>query len=453
MLRGPSPARPGGRPGQSVAGLVRMAAAALLIGATGSSVLAQAPSANPTPVLTPAPAQGPICDGALGYAEAFGGRRTFLLRPDHMTAIKARSATDEALKPARAAVLRRADAALARPAPYTVVDKTRLPASGDPHDYMSIGPYWWPDPDRPDGLPYVRRDGQVNPERATNAFDATDMEAMSRDVQALSLAYYLTDDERYAAKAAELVRAWFLAPETRMNPNLDYAQAVPGREAGRAEGVIDAHRLVRVVEGLGLLDPSPALTELDKKALRDWFAALVEWMATSPNGRAERAARNNHGVYYDMLLSHFALYAGMDDAARAVVGSFGQRRLAPQIDPDGRMPQELARTRSLHYSTWTLIAAMDVAQLGQCVGVDVWGYRTPDGRSLAKAVDFLDDWAGREREWPFPELNPDETGGLYEVLLRGAWAWSDPELARKAELYRARNRTADINLRLPPYAP
>jgi len=404
------------------------------------------------PVAAQTPAAAPVCEGSSGYAEAFGGRRTFLWRPDWLMSVKARYATDATLQPARVAMLARADAALTR-GPYTVVDKTQTPASGDKHDYMSMGPYWWPDPSKPGGRPYMRRDGHMNPERDTNAFDLTDLEAMSGDVQALSLAYYFTDDERYAAKAAELLRVWFLAPETKMNPNLNHGQAVPGLVSGRAEGVIDTYRLVRVVEGLGLLDTSPSLTDAERAGLRDWFADLVHWMATSPIGRAEKAATNNHGVYYDMLISEFALYAGMDDVARTVIGRVGAQRLAPQIAANGSLPQELARTRSLHYSTWTLTAAFDIAQLGQCVGVDLWNFQTEDGRSLHAATNFIAGWAGREGEWPYPELDKTETSGLYEVLQRGAWAWSDPALAAKAALYQARNADLDLNLRVPPYAP
>lgn len=399
-----------------------------------------------------AAAETPVCDGSSGYADTFDGRRTFLWRPDWLAATKARLTTDTTLQTARAAMLARADDALTR-APYTVVDKTQTPASGDKHDYMSMGPYWWPDRSKPDGRPYVRRDGQINPERDTNAFDLSDLEAMSQDVQALSLAYYFTGDERYAAKASEFIRVWFLAPETKMNPNLNYGQAVPGVVPGRAEGVIDAFRLVRVVESLGLLDTSSSLTNEERTALRDWFAAFVEWMATSPIGRAEKAATNNHGIYFDMLITEFALYSGMDDVARSVAGRFGQTRLAPQIAPDGSLPQELARTRSLHYTAWTLTASFDIAQLGGCVGVDVWNYATPDGRSLRKATDFLAAYAGRETEWRWPELDKAETYGLYEVLQRGAWAWSDPSLAEKAAIYRERNADSDLNLRIPPYAP
>ena len=393
----------------------------------------------------------PVCRGSDGYAADFQGRRTFLWRPDWLATTKGRLGEDASLQPAWYRLKARADAALTR-APYTVVDKTMTPASGDRHDYMSMGPYWWPDPSRPGGLPYVRRDGRFNPERDTDAFDLSDLEAMSQDVQALALAGYFTDEPRYAARAAEMIRAWFLTPETRMNPNFNHGQAIPGRVSGRAEGVIDAHRLMKVVESAGLLEPTGALTNEEIEALRTWFADLVEWMATSPIGREERAAENNHGLYYDTLITHFALFAGLDEVARAVAERAAARRLEAQIDPDGSLPRELTRTRSLHYSTWTLTAAFDLADEARCVGVDLWDYRGEDGRSLRAAVDFLVPWAGREQAWPWPELDKTETMGLYEVFQRAAWTWRDPAHAARAAIYAGRNAELDLNLRVPPYA-
>lgn len=395
--------------------------------------------------------EAPVCDGARGYSAAFEGRRTYLWRPDWLASVRA-AFRQGASTPAGAALIARADAALTGPV-YTVVDKSGTPASGDPHDYMSMGPYWWPDPGQANGLPYVRRDGEVNPERGTNAFDLADLDAMSRDVEALSLSWYLTDDERYAARAAALVRAWFLAPETRMNPNFNHGQAVPGRVPGRAEGVIDAHRLSRVIESLGLLDTSTAFSDEERLALRVWFAALVDWMSTSQIGLEEKSATNNHGIYYDVLISHFALYAGLEEMARATIGRFGVDRIASQIAPDGSLPQELMRTRSLHYTTWTLIAAFDLADLGRCVDVDLWHFRTDDGRSLQASTRFVARWAGREAEWPWPERDRTRTAGLYEVLRRGAWAWSDPALEAGAVLYGTRNAELSLNLRLPAYTP
>lgn len=402
------------------------------------------------PVLA-APGQSPAsssCQGAMGYADAFGGRRTFLWRPDHLEATRQGLRTNPG-DPAYQALMVHADAALGH-APYSVVDKTMTPASGDKHDYMSMGPYWWPDRSRPDGLPYVRRDGQMNPERLTNAFDVSDLQSLSDDVRSLALAWYFTGDRKYADKAAELLRAWFLDPGTRMNPNLNHGQAVPGRVSGRAEGVIDAHRLVPIVESLGLLDTSDSLSDVERGQLRDWFGDLVEWMATSPIGRAEAAATNNHGIYFDALITHFALYAGMEDVAKAVTRRTRQR-LEKQIAPDGRLPEELTRTRSLHYTTWTLTAVFDLADLSTCVGEDLWGWRTQDGRSLRGATDYVASFAGRTETWPWPELDKSETAGVYEVLARGAWAWGDTELAEKAALYSREYEALELNLRLPPW--
>jgi hypothetical protein len=418
---------------------------ALVLAALASTVIAASVPA------AAAAQEGPVCRGSDGYAADFDGRRTFLWRPDWLATTKARLLDDPSLQPAWTALKARADGALTR-APYTVVDKTMTPASGDKHDYMSMGPYWWPDPARPDGLPYVRRDGRFNPERDTNAFDVSDLEAMSQDVQALTLASYFTDDARYAGKAAEMIRVWFLDPATRMNPNLDHGQAVPGRVSGRAEGVIDAHRLMKVVEAIGLIRPTGALTPQENEALQAWFGDLVHWMATSPIGREERAAENNHGLYYDTLITHFALFAGMDDVARTVAEHAKTQRLDAQIAPDGSLPRELTRTRSLHYSTWTLTAAFDLADQARCVGVDLWDYSSDDGRSLRAAVEFLAPWAGREAEWRWPELDKTETLGLYEVFLRAAWTWKDTSYAEKAALYAQRNAALDLNLRVPPYA-
>src|ERR1044072_2382932 len=213
-----------------------------------------------------APAAAPVCKGSHGYADAFDGRRTFLLRPDWLKATKARGAQN----PAWQQLFARANKALAGPI-YSVVDKTRVPPSGDKHDYMSMGPYWWPDANRPNGEPYIRRDGEVNPERNGDAFDATRMERMCNAVDALSLAYYFSDDRRYAVKAAELVRAWFLAPATRMNPNAKFAQGVPGRTPGRGAGVLDTTRLTRVVEGIGLIGPAKVLSGQELAGLERWF--------------------------------------------------------------------------------------------------------------------------------------------------------------------------------------
>lgn len=390
-----------------------------------------------------APAAAPVCKGSNGYADSFDGRRTFLWRPDWLAATKARGSNDPALAAAWKHLFARADKALTGPT-YGVVDKTRVPPSGDKHDYMSMGPYWWPDPDRPGGEPYVRRDGEVNPERNGDAFDATRMDRMGAAVEALSLAYYSSDDRRYAVKAAELVRAWFLEPATRMNPNAQFAQGVPGRTPGRGAGVLDTTRLTRVVEGVGLIAPSKVLSAQELAGLERWFSDYTTWMMTSPNGREERDASNNHGVWYDFQLAHFALFARREDVARTVIEHVPSQRLQKQIGADGKMPRELERTRAYHYTIYALRAAAGLADLAGCVNVDLW--RGQGSSRLRAALNYIVPYVGRERDFPHPDLEPGPDEGSYELFSRAAWAYGDMEYRRAAGVLAEYNPTSQIHL-------
>ncbi|QDZ07890.1 alginate lyase family protein [Sphingomonas panacisoli] len=361
------------------------------------------------------------CRGVDGYAAAFGGRRTFFLKPGELTAIKASLATDPTLKAAYAVLIRRADAALTH-RPGSVMDKTVLPPSSDRHDYRSIAPYWWPDPAKPDGLPYVRRDGEINPQRDTSAFDRTAIGRMSDDMTTLSLAYFYSGDRRYAVKAATLVRTWFLDPATAMNPNARFAQGVPGREDGRAEGVLDTSAFQPVIDAIGLIAPSHVLTRDEGRRLEQWFGRYIDWMMTSPTGRAEDAATNNHGIWFDDQLAYYALFARRPEIARAVVEAFPAKRIAVQFDPSGKLPAELTRTRSLHYSIYALTPAFDVAEIAGCLGYDLWNYRDAAGRGLRSATDFLAAYRGNVAAWPYKEIRP-EPDEVDALLTRANWAW------------------------------
>src|ERR1044071_9672413 len=248
--------------------------------------------------------------------------------------------------------------------PFSVTTKASAPPSGDKHDYMSQAPYFWPDPSKPNGLPYLRRDGERNPE-INKITDHREMDRMVDAVSALALAYYLKGEEAYAAKAAQLLRAWFLDPATRMNPHLEYAQFIPGVNTGRGIGLIETRGLTRVVDAIGLLEGSRALTDGDERGLKDWFGKFLQWMLVSRNGREEAAAKNNHGTYYDVQVVSYAMFVGRMDLAKQVLELARQKRIAAQIEPDGRQPLELARTKAWSYSNGNLDGLMQLATLGE----------------------------------------------------------------------------------------
>jgi len=332
---------------------------------------------------------------------------------------------------ARSTLMRSAEEAMTL-GPSSVMQKTRVPPSGDRHDFISIAPYWWPDPAKPKGLPYIRRDGAVNPESKRDVDDGP-FDQMHTSVTTLVRAYQASREERFAARAALLLRVWFLDPATRMNPNLDYGQAVPGLSEGRGEGIIVTRRLAGMLEAVRSLEVSPAWTASDNAGLKAWGTAFTTWLRTSKNGRAEAAAKNNHGTWYDAQVVALLLYADRRDEARAVIETSTKKRLAAQIEPDGRQPQELQRTRAWSYSVMNLDGWFTLARLADEVGIDLWHYRSKDGRSVQGALDYLVPFADGTRKWPHPQITPFETDRLVALLRQAAVTWKSDRYAVLAD--------------------
>ena len=320
-------------------------------------------------------------------------------------------------------LLREAGAALLVPA-ASVMDKRRVPPSGDKHDYVSMGPYWWPNPAKPGGLPYVRRDGERNPEMRDD-YDAPRLAATTGAVTTLGLAYYFTDDEKYARRAALLLRTWFLDPATRMNPHLRYGQGIPGVTQGRAAGIIETRGLVGVVDAIGMLERSPSWTAADDRGMAQWFSAYLGWLRSSAIGKGERNAHNNHGTWYDAQVAALALFTGDSALARSTLATAGTRRIASQVTADGRQPYELARTRSLAYSVMNLEGLCRLAELARHVGVDLWSYRSARGGSIRKALDYLAPYVDPRRKWPGRQITPTEPDLLVLPLEQARLAYGD----------------------------
>lgn len=301
----------------------------------------------------------------------------------------------------------------------TVVDKQMTPPSGDKHDYMSMGRYWWPNPATTDGLPYIRKDGLSNPE--IEKLDRLPLAQMTRGIKSLSLAYYISKDEKYAAKAVENLRKWFLDKSTRMNPHLNYGQTVPGHNngMGRGFGIIDTYSFVEMLEGVELLQSSKKFTKKDQQGLHNWFSAYLDWMLTSPIGKEEFDAPNNHGTAFDVQVVRYALFVGKEDIARKYLNEFPARRLFAQIEPDGSQPLELARTTALGYSVFNLDHIIDLCRIGKTLGYDLLQAQSADGRSIIKAIEFLLPFAGKTvADFPYKQIRDwDKVQQEFAILL------------------------------------
>lgn len=297
----------------------------------------------------------------------------------------------------RARILRAANAYLEQqPTTVTASRATRSP--GGPHDYFSQGDYWWPNPKDPDA-PYIQRDGETNPENFEDHRAA--MRRLSIQVPALVAAYVLTKDERYSRHAALHLRAWFVTPATRMNPNLEYSQTVIGMKTLRGIGIIDTLHLVEVARAAGFLQHSKALPPQEYAAVQGWFAEYVTWLTTSPKGHSESEQKNNHGACWVLQVAAFSGLTG-----NAVQTAFCRVRfksiLVPnQIAPDGSLPLELRRTKPYSYSIFCLDVLSDICQVLSTPTDNLWEFKGPNGAGIREAIAFLYPYLKDKSKWPY----------------------------------------------------
>ena len=339
-------------------------------------------------------------------------------------------------------IVKEADKKVGKPV-ITITENENLQASKDPHDYFSIGRYFWPDPSKPDGLPWIGRDGETNPD-AVKASDEKKLGEMIHAVEYLALAYHLTGEEKYGTEAARYLRAFFLDAETKMNPHLNYGQSVPGKATGRGSGLIDTRGFMTLPDVLKLLEKCPAWTVKDRGEMKAWWALYGEWMQTSKIGLDEKKTTNNHGAAYDVQLAAVLVMAEREEDAKNVLGESLPARLDAHITPEGKQPRELARTKSWSYSCFNLKNICKGGVMAQSLGVSFWDHQGQEGRgSLKKAMLFLVPFLKNPGSWPEKQITKFDSKEARVWLNDGAVVYED-EAIRNAQKEFAPMEKADV---------
>jgi hypothetical protein len=316
---------------------------------------------------------------------------------------------DAALQQAYQMLITQANGAMTK-GPFSVVDKTSIPPSGDVHDFCTLSPYFWPISFLPGGKPYYFRDGKVNPEAKSAAYDRERYFEFMRTVQTLALAYTFSGEEHYAERAATLLRVWFLDEATSMNPHFKHAQAIPGLMQGCSLGVIRGSELVMILDATRLVAESEHWTEQDEAGLKAWYSRYLDWVEHSDFGKKDGKRKNNHGTWHDVHMTAVALYVGREDLARKIAQAVPELRLERQINAAGEQKYELRRSRSWEYSLYNLRGLYAMADLAERVGVDLWNYQSTDEgvNPLQAATSFLAPYAAGDKEWPHHQLKKSD---------------------------------------------
>lgn len=360
----------------------------------------------------PAPARA-LPDTIVLSAEAMAQTRQAVLR------------RDPAVMPAYEKLIKEAERAVTAPA-ETVIFKPAPPPGGTLHDYWSLAPNWWPDPESRTGLPYRHIQGRRNPEADSDNYDRSRLRRMSSDALTLALAWYLTGDERYAGKGTALVWSWCCDSETRTNPHLRFGRARPGLATGTAAGIIETRMMIRVAEAARILAPSNAWSQVVSRKVKAWFGQYLDWLRHSPFGRQQAVAADHQATWYDAQLAVFALYADNPELARVVLAESVPRRIIAQIEANGAMPRELDRSRSRHFTYFNLQALFTLAGAAEAVGIDLWHWRAESGASIRKALDYAAPYLARSETWPFGPVGTYDPFAFTPLFHRAAMVYKDP---------------------------
>jgi len=354
--------------------------------------------------------------------------------------------------------------------PITITAYHSDRSKAGPHDYFSQSDYWWPNPDTKNGLPYIRKDGLSNPDNFNDHRLA--LIRLSLLVPQLTAAYLLTKDLKYAHHAVEHLRAWFVTPATRMNPNLEYAQAVLGVSTGRGTGIIDTLHLVEVARAIRHLKMTTALAPADGDAIQQWFAEYTNWMITSKNGKDEEASTNNHGTCWVAQVASFAALTGNKDVMDLCRKRYRENLLPNQLAPDGSLPLELARTKPYSYSLFDLDILSVVCHIASTDAGpdDLWQYAInktyapvkgdkPDTTArpinppatYKKAVDFYFPFIADKSKWPFPHDVEyfDDLPNRQPSLLFAGIAYNEPRYIALWKKLSPDPKTAEIVRNFP----
>jgi len=297
--------------------------------------------------------------------------------------------------------------------PNPVTNKTQAPPSGDKHDYMSIAPYRWPNPETEDGFPWIVRDGEINPMSRGNDTDKVRLSGMFGGLSKLSMAYYFSGEVKYADKAKSILKTWFIDDATKVNPHINFGQGIPGEVDGRRAGIIEWRSISTVINTIQLLQSDGLWSEEEMKVLNTWLTDYYAWLKTSQLGIDNDNGLQNHSTCYDYQMVGLARYLGLEADAISRLEAAKIKRIEAQFTPEGKQPREIGRTKSIHYCSMNLRVMTFVAEMGMPLGVDLWNYTSADGKSMKNAFEFLQPFAEGKEKWTYKQITE---GGVEKAI-------------------------------------
>lgn len=293
--------------------------------------------------------------------------------------------------------------------------KTKLASSGNVHDFYSQSPYYFVDK----GGKAFMKDGTRNAKIKEDK-DKEQLNKLLDDLQVLSLAYFYTKDERFAERAKKLMDTWFISENTRMNPNMDFAQIKPNSNQGSFSGIIESKQLVYIPDILCLLKDSKKIDTAFILSMRQWFKSYLSWLKSSRLGNIAAVQKNNQVNYYNLQVYVFSLFTGTDIKQVRSMITKTTANINTQISKDGEQLLELKRANPIGYSIFSLKGLVLIALFSENIdGPDLWNYEK-DGSSIRSALmwlgqQYINQKNHKKASPKFENILPSHLLGLYTV--------------------------------------
>jgi hypothetical protein len=316
----------------------------------------------------------------------------------------------------------------------SVTQKKLLPPSNMKNDYFSQPIYWWPNPDTKDGFPYVKKDGEINPETESIENDRVKLGSLSKAIEYFSICSFISEKSTFAYKAVNMLETWFIDKGTLMNPHLKFSQTIPGTNEGRSLGVIDGYQFIRIIDSSIMLHYLGYLSDKQLLKIKSWFSDYLDWLLSDPQALKESKKTNNHGLYYDTQVICFSYFIGKIDISKEYIKKIQSSRLN-SVDKDGLIDEELSRTRSFHYLSYTHRAFLDIYEVGKKLNLDIYFYKNKSSSNVKKSIEFQSKFAGKHDLWKFVQIEPFDTQHFFQNLLRVSNRFKNNKFFVKSQIY------------------
>ncbi len=321
---------------------------------------------------------------------AFGGQFVLLNEQELQTA-KVSIADDSASKVTKDAykrLIKEADKALSAPN-YSVTDKTFIPPGATANDFVSLSSQYFPDENSSDGLPWLKKPGETNPDSKTDKVDRARIKDMANTVYTLSQAYYVSGNEAYAQKASTMLKTWFLITRTRMSPHLQYAQTIPGDDSRSSSGIMDGRLIpLNILDSVNLIRNSEHWTERFDGVMNQWFTQYLTFLTTRKMGQNASKKKDRNGSWYYFQTTALSWYLNDLKTLKKQL-KLAKAKMKEQFNADGGLVDEIKRSNSYADSCFNLDGLTAVAVVAEKSGNKFWDLPSKKKSAIGKGLNYM----------------------------------------------------------------